>query len=130
MTTLNDLGKDFGAFYPRGHMVVGFSTYHNARSVCRDLRAHGPSFEELVEVTPQEMIDFAEINLQQGGVIANMGTSVTTLQSFLDAARTGAHFLVIPTPDDETAATVTQTLSRVPHLVARRYHLLAIEDIA
>jgi len=129
MKTLNDFGKDFGAFYPRGHTVVGFSTYQSAWSVRGALRAQGPLFDELVDVTPQEMIDFAEINMQQGGVIANMGTSVTTLQKFLDAARTGAHFLIIPTADDEAAAVVTQVLSRVPHLMAQRYHLLAIEDI-
>lgn len=129
MKTLDELDKDFGAFYPRGHMVVGFSTYQNSKTVLGDLKAKGPVFDGTMPITPQEMIDFAETNIAQAGAIASLGTSVTTLQNFLDAARKGAHFLVIPTPDDEAADVATQVISRVAHLLAQRYHLLAIEDV-
>jgi hypothetical protein len=129
MKTLDDLGKDFGAFYPRGHMVVSFETDQNAKAVLEDLRAQDPLFREVMIVTPQEMVNFAQANIAQAGVIANMGTSLSTVQHFLDAARTGAHFLVIPTPDDAAAATATQAINRVPHVLAERYHLLAIEDV-
>ena len=129
MKTLDEMEKDFGAFYPRGHMVVAFGTDQNAKLVLADLQTHTPLFDETVSVTPREMIDFAEINITEAGVIANMGTSLTTVQNFLNAARTGSHFLVIPTPDDETASTVTEAISRVPHGLAQRYHLLAIEDV-
>lgn len=129
MKTLDELGKDFGAFYPRGHTVVAFSTYQNASTVLADLTAHAPAFDDTIAVTPQEMIDFAETNIAQAGVIANMGTSLTTVQNFLNAARQGSHFLVIPTPDDAVAATVTQSIGRVSHMLAQRYHLLVIEDV-
>lgn len=130
MKTLDELGKDFGAFYPRGHMVVAFGDYQNANVVLTTLRAQGASFDDIIPITPQMMIDFAETNIAQAGVIANLGTSLTTLQTLLDAARTGSHFLVIPTPDDGVAATVTQAIEQVSHGLAQRYHLLAIEDVA
>lgn len=129
MKTLDELGKDFGAFYPKGHMVVAFDDYQNANTILTTLREKGASFDNIIPVTPQEMVVFAETNIAQAGVIANLGTSLTTVQTFLDAARTGCHFLVIPTPDDEVAATVTQAIERVSHGLAQRYHLLAIEDV-
>ncbi len=129
MKTLDELEKDFGAFYPRGYMVVAFGAYQNAKSVQADLKARAAVFDGTLAVTPQEMIDFAETNIAQAGVIANLGTSLTTIQNFLNAARTGSHFLVIPTPDDAAAAAATDAIGRVSHGLAQRYHLLAIEDV-
>ncbi len=129
MKKLDEMEKEFGAFYPRGHMVVEFAAEQNAKLVLADLKAQGTMFDDILDVTPQEMIDFAEINITQARPIADLGTSVTTLQNFLNAARTGSWFLVIPTPDDAVADQVALILARVPHGLAQRYHLLAIEDV-
>ncbi len=129
MKTLDEMEKDFGAFYPRGNMVVEFGAYQNAKAVLADLQAQGDVFNDILAVTPQEMIDFAEMNIAQAGAIANLGTSLSTLQSFLNAARKGSHFLVIPTPDDTVADQVGLVIARMPHGLAQRYRLLAIEDV-
>jgi hypothetical protein len=75
------------------------------------------------------MIDFAERNLAETGVIANLGTSLTTVQAFLDAARQGVSFLILPTPDESAAARVSAAIHRVPFVLAERYHQLAIETV-
>lgn len=129
MAMLKDMGKDFGVFYPTGHMVVGFTSFPNAKAVITNLKSKSPLFDDITSVTPQEMIDFAEENLVHSGVISKMGAGPAILQKFLEAARTGSHFLVIPTPDDDAANIVTEALSKTSHLLAQRYHLLAIEDI-
>jgi hypothetical protein len=129
MNTLDELKKDFGAFYPTGYMVVGFNEPSDAKKVLQDLMEQGHKSEDGMELSPQQMIDFAERNLAETGVIANLGTSLTTVQAFLDAARQGVSFLILPTPDESAAARVSAAIHRVPFVLAERYHQLAIETV-
>ena len=124
------LMKDFGAFYPTGHLVVAFNNADDAHKVLTDLRASGAAFSDSIYLSALQMVTLAEHNLTEVGVIASMGTSVTTVQSFLDAARQGAAFLILTTPDDQTTDQAMQAVRRVPFKLAQRYHALAIEDMA
>ncbi|KRH99127.1 hypothetical protein [Curvibacter sp. PAE-UM] len=127
MKSLEQLHKDFGAFFPTGHMVVAFQQPQDAHQVVHELEALGRV--EALELSPQEMADFAEKNLHEAGFIANLGSSLTTVQSFLDAARAGATFLILPTPDSQTAEHVSQAIHHVPFVLAERYHRLVIETV-
>ena len=129
MKPLDKMNKDFGAFYPTGHMVVAFHTQQNANAVLRELQEQGQKHADCMELTARQMIDFAEKNLREAGVIANLGTSLTTVQTFLDVARKGATFLILATPDDAAAKRVTTAIHRVSFVLAERYHNLAIEDV-
>ena len=86
-------------------------------------------FVDSIHYSAAEMIAFAEHNLAEAGVIASFGTSLSTVQSFLDAARQGASFLILPTPDDLTAQRAMEAIHRVPFVLAQRYHQLAIEEM-
>ena len=129
MKSLDRLNKDFGAFFPTGHMVVAFQQPRDAHQVVHELEelAHQPV--DALEVSPQEMAEFAERNLHQAGFIANLGTSVTTVQSFLDAAKAGAIFLIVPVPDQMAAERVAEAIHHVPFVLAERYHHLVIETV-
>ncbi len=127
MKSLEQLHKDFGAFFPTGHMVVAFQQPQDAHQVVHELEALGRV--EALELSPQEMADFAEKNLHEAGFIANLGSSLTTVQAFLDAARAGATFLILPTPDSQTAEHVSQAIHHVPFVLAERYHRLVIETV-
>ena len=124
------LMKDFGAFYPTGHLVVAFKNESDAQQVFKELRASGAAFADSIHLSATQMVTLAEHNLTEVGVIASMGTSVTTVQSFLDAARRGAAFLILTTPDDHTTEQAMRAVRRVPFVLAQRYHKLAIEDMA
>ena len=76
-----------------------------------------------------EFICLLARNLHEAGFIANLGTSLTTVQAFLEAARAGATFLILPTPDPQTAERVSQVIHHVPFMLAERYHRLVIEDL-
>lgn len=124
------LMRDFGAFYPTGHTVVAFQEQNEAEQVLKELQVIGGVFAECVEYSPAQMAEFAEHNLQESGVIASLGTSMTTVQSYLDAARKGATFLIVPTPDDTAAELAMVTVHHAPSfLLAQRYHPLAIEKM-
>ena len=123
------LMKDFGAFYPTGHLVVAFNKASDAQQVLQSLRGLGTAFAGSLYLSAQEMEQLAEHNLAEAGVIASMGTSLTTVQAFLDVAKQGASFLILPTPDDATTQQAMDAVHRVPFMLAQRYHALAIEDM-
>ena len=123
------LMKDFGAFYPTGHLVVAFKEERDAQQVLQALRGLGDGFVDSLYLSAQQMEQLAEHNLAEAGVIASLGTSLTTVQSFLNAARQGATFLILTTPDDQTTQTAMDAVHRVPFLLAQRYHILAIEQM-
>ena len=123
------LMKDFGAFYPTGHLVVAFNEASDAQQVLQSLRGLGTAFVGSLYLSAQEMEQLAQHNLAEAGVIASMGTSLTTVQAFLDVARQGASFLILPTPDDQTTQQAMDAIHRVPFMLAQRYHSLAIEDM-
>ena len=123
------LMKDFGAFYPTGHLVVAFNEASDAQQVLQSLRGLGTAFDGSLYLSAQEMAQLAEHNLAEAGVFASMGTSLTTVQAFLDVARQGASFLVLTTPDDQTTQQAMDEIHRVPFMLAQRYHSLAIEDM-
>lgn len=129
MKSLEMLRKDLGTFFPSGHMVVAFQQAEDAHQVVHELEEleHRPL--DVLELAPQEMAEFAERNLRQLGWMADMGTSAATVQAFLDAARAGATFLILPTPDNPTAERVSQAIHHVPFVLAERYHRLVIETV-
>jgi hypothetical protein len=124
------LMRDFGAFYPTGHTVVAFQEQQEADQVLKELQAMGGVFVDCVEYSPAQMAEFAEHNLQESGVIASLGTSMTTVGTYLDAARDGATFLIVPTPDDMAAERVMEMVHHAPSfLLAQRYRRFAIEEM-
>jgi hypothetical protein len=129
MKSLDELHRDFGTFYPTGHTVVAFWQPQDAHQVVHELEGLAHQAVDALELSPQEMADFAERNLHEAGFLARMGTSLATLQSFLDAARAGATFLILPTPDEPSAERVSQAIHHVPFVLAERYHRLVIETM-
>lgn len=129
MKSLDQLHRDFGTFYPTGHMVVAFQKAEDAHRVVHELEAMERHPVEVLEVGPQAMAAFAQKNLHEAGVLAGMGTSLATVRAFLEAARSGATFLIVPTPDPLSAEHVTQAIHHVPFVLAERYHRLVIETV-
>jgi hypothetical protein len=123
------LMTDFGSFYPTGHLVVAFKEEEDAHQVLQSLSRLGETFAGSFYMPASQMAHFAEQNLADAGFVATLGTSLTNVQSFLDAARDGASFLILTTPDDETTEQAMQAIRQVPFLLAERYHILAIETM-
>ena len=129
MKSLDMLHRDFGAFFPAGHMVVAFQQPQDAHQVVHELEELEHQAVDALELSPQEMVEFAERNLQEAGFIADHGQQPATVQAFLDAARAGATFLILPTPDSQAAERVFQAIHHVPFVLAERYHRLVIETV-
>ena len=130
MKSLDQMHRDFGAFYPTGHMVVAFQNEADAIKILNELKSQGQAFADTTMVSSELMIDFAQKNLTEVGFLAELGSSVSTVQSFLDAARQGATFLIVATPSNEAAERVSVAIHHVSFMLAERYHILAIETVS
>ena len=130
MKSLDQMHRDFGAFYPTGHMVVAFQDETDAIKILNELKSQGQAFADTTMVSSELMIDFAQKNLAEVGFLAELGSSVSTVQSFLDAARQGATFLIVATPNDQAAERVSVAIHHAPFMLAERYHMLAIETVS
>lgn len=130
MKSLDQMHRDFGAFYPTGHMVVAFQDEADAIKILNELKSQGQAFADTTMVSSELMINFAQKNLTEVGFMAELGTSVSTVQSFLDAARQGATFLIVATPNDQAAERVSVAIHHVSFMLAERYHMLAIETVS
>lgn len=130
MNTVDELSKEFGAFYPTGHMVVGFEAQNDASKVLLELKEFGGRFDDILELSSQQMLEFTEKNLREAGVMANLGTSLETVRRFFRAADKGATFLIIPTPDKIAGDRAEAAIHRVSYVLAERYHRLAIESVS
>jgi hypothetical protein len=118
--------KDFGAFYPAGYMVVGFRVQMDAKRVLQTLAKQGHQPEGFIELSSQQMVDFAETNMSGASVTRHLDNSLTSLQLFVDAAKEDVYFLILPTPDDAAAARATEAIRRVPFMLTERYHPVAL----
>ena len=130
MKSLDQMHRDFGAFYPTGHMVVAFQDEADAIKILNELKSQGQAFADTTMVSSELMINFAQKNLAEVGFLAELGSSVSTVQSFLDAARQGATFLIVATPSNEAAERVSVAIHHVAFMLAERYHILAIETVS
>ena len=130
MKSLDQMHRDFGAFYPTGHMVVAFQDETDAIKILNELKSQGQEFADTTMVSSELMINFAQKNLAEVGFLAELGSSVSTVQSFLDAARQGATFLIVATPSNEAAERVSVAIHHVSFMLAERYHILAIETVS
>ncbi len=121
--------RDFGAFYPAGYMVVGFRVQMDAKRVLQTLAKQGHQPDGFIELTSQQMVDFAEPNMPGAGVPRHLDNSLTSLQRFIDAAQEDVYFLILPTPDDAAAARATAAIHRVPFMLTERYHPVALSAV-
>lgn len=117
--------RDFGAFYPAGYMVVGFRVQMDAKRVLYHLVTAGHQPGGFIELSAQQMLNFAEKNMMGVGAVASHATGLSAPNAVADAAKEGAYFLVLPTPDSAVAERAMVAINRVPFLLAERYHPLA-----
>jgi hypothetical protein len=121
---------DFGIFYPRGHIVVAFTSNEDAERVQRDLLAGGYDPADCLLLTAKQVAEGAKRNLEDHtGMLARLGRSDEAVRKHLDAARHGDTFLLIYAPGDTESERAMNVVRRVPFEFAHRYHRFAIQTL-
>lgn len=120
--------RQFGIFYPRGHIVVAFHNRADAEKVQGDLLTGGYDRSDCLLVSAQDVAQAAQRNLEDHtGLLARLGKSDEAVRTHLEAAEKGSTFLLVYAPGDLDADRAMNVVRRVPFEFAHRYHRLAIQ---
>jgi hypothetical protein len=127
---VRNMERDFGLFYPVGHIVAAFPRHEDALRVCEDLMRGGYDAEDCVIYESEEVARAVAGNLESHtGWLARLGKSDEALRKHLEAARAGAAFAMIYAPGDTEAERAMNVIRRVPFEFAHRYRRFAIQDM-
>jgi hypothetical protein len=122
--------KDFGIFYPTGHLVVGLPSEVAGISAQAALVAEGYSNADCILLDAKEVLLTEEENLRRhDGFLARLGWSFKAVEIHLELARKGGSLLVIQAKSDPEVERAMTIIRRAPFAFVHRYHALAIEEL-
>jgi hypothetical protein len=110
-------------------VVIAFEQYEDAHQACEDLRTGGYEERDCDLHTAEEVAEAAQRNLDNTGLMGRLGKSVAAIKKHMQAAESGATFLLVYAPNDLDTERVMNVVRRRPFILAHRYHRFAIEDL-
>jgi hypothetical protein len=137
-TFFKDADTEFGVFYPKHYLLAIFSNLADADSVREELNYAGRVDEDVISVSGEEVVHFAEDHLVQDGLwgvlmteLSRMfGTEALYAEKDLAAAKNGAAFVAVHCPTERIKTEAWKLLEPRRPLAARYYSLGAIEHLA
>ena len=138
LTFFHDADTQFGVFYPNHYLLAVFTTLAEADRAKMELNDAGQGDEDVISVSGDEVVHFAEDHLIKDGlwgvlmteVSRMIGTEASYADRDLEAARKGAAFVAVHCPTDESKTATWRLLEPLRPLVARYYALSGIEHMA
>lgn len=127
--TSDEQVSDFGAFYPTGYVVAAFKKAADAKRVQKDLITGGYEKRDALLFDAEAAARSLRRNIENAGLLANIGMTKKTLEHHLELAEEGCDFLLVHAPSHEEAERVMNVVRRVPFRVAQKFHRFAIEDL-
>ena len=129
---------EFGVFYPKHCLLAVFENTAEADRAKKILMGAGFAPEDVISVSGEEVVRFAEDHLLKDGLWGLMmtelsrmfGTEAAYADKDLAAAKKGAAFLAVHCPDDEVKIKAWKALEPRHPIVARYYSFGGIEHLA
>ena len=128
---------EFGVFYPKHCLLAAFENLTDAQAAKLKLTQAGFAAEDVVCVSGEEVVRFAEDHLLKDGLWGAMmtelsrtfGTEAVYADKDLAAARKGAAFVAVHCPTDEVKSEAWKALEPTHPIVARYYSFGGIEHL-
>jgi hypothetical protein len=128
----------FGIFYPKNYLLCAFSTLEDAKHAKHQLSTVGRDDEDVIVVSGDEVVQFAEDHLIADGLWGMLmtelsrvfGTEALYADKDLAAAKEGAAFLAVYCPTEDAKTEAWKCLDPIHPLVARHYSAIGIEHLA
>jgi hypothetical protein len=128
----------FGVFYPRHYLLAIFPNRAEADRAKEKLRHAGCVEEDVISVSGDEVVHFAEDHWLKDGpwgalmtLLSRMfGTEAAYADRDLAAAKNGAAFIAVHCPSEKIKTDVWRSLETIHPLVARYYQFGGIEHLA
>ena len=136
-TFFNDGDTEFGVFYPNHHLVAVFSNLVDADRAKQELGDAGCLDEDVISVSGEEAIHYADEHLFRDGLWGMLmtelsrliGTEAAYADDDLAAARRGAAFIAVRCPNEKVKTKAWKVLEPRQPVVARYYSFGGIEHL-
>lgn len=120
--------QSFGVFKPVGHVVLSFATPPQADAAAADF-AGSALGNGLVRYSDTEMLAQTAADLERATPLASIGQELNLVKAHRALAQRGYHWLVVPAPNDETAARVADLARAHGAERAQYYGRFIIEEL-
>ncbi len=117
----------YGVFKPVGHVLASFPTERDARSAVEALKTAG--FPNVAFYPAAEVLERAERDIRNSGVLANIGQELNLVKQQRDLAEQGHPFVSVLAPQDEAARRAADIISRYNADRAQKFGRLIIEEL-
>jgi hypothetical protein len=136
-TFFKDADSEFGVFYPKHFLLAVFPNLPDADRAKEELTRAGRLEEDVISVSGEEVVHFAEEHMHKDGLwgllMTKLSRGIGTEASYdkdLAAAKNGAAFLAVHCPTEKLKIEAWKLLEPRRPLVARYYSFGGIEHLA
>ena len=117
----------YGVFKPVGHVLASFPTERDARSAMQALQTAG--FPNVAFYPAAEVLERAERDIRNSGVLANIGQELNLVKQQRDLAEQGHPFVSVLAPEDDAARRAADIVARYNADRAQKFGRLIIEEL-
>jgi hypothetical protein len=117
----------YGVFKPVGHVLASFPTERDARSAVEALKQAG--FPNVAFYPASEVLERAERDIRNSGVLANIGQELNLVKQQRDLAEEGHPFVSVLAPEDDAARRAADIVARYNADRAQKFGRLIIEEL-
>ena len=117
----------YGVFKPVGHVLASFPNERDARSAMEALKTAG--FPNVAFYPAEEVLERAERDIRNSGVLANIGQELNLVKQQRDLAEQGHPFISVLAPQDDAAHRAADIIARYNSDRAQKYGRLIIEEL-
>lgn len=121
--------ESFGVFKPVGYVIVTFPGEADARSAATAVAGIGIAASDVHYYSPEKMIEQADVDIAQAGVLASIGQELNLVKAHRELATTGHSFLIVRAPDDDLAWKVADICRAQNAVRAQSYGRFIIEEL-
>ena len=123
----NNSQTAYGVFKPVGHVLASFPTERDARSAVEALKQAG--FPNVAFYPASEVLERAERDIRNSGVLANIGQELNLVKQQRDLAGEGHPFVSVLAPEDDAARRAADIVARYNADRAQKFGRLIIEEL-
>ena len=117
----------YGVFKPVGHVLASFPSEREARSAVEALKTAG--FPNVAFYPAAEVLERAERDIRNSGVLANIGQELNLVKQQRDLAEQGHPFVSVLAPEDDAARRAADIVARYNADRAQKFGRLIIEEL-
>jgi hypothetical protein len=117
----------YGVFKPVGHVLASFPNERDARSAVEALKEAG--FPDVAFYPAQEVLERADRDIANAGVLANIGQELNLVKQQRDLAEEGHPFVSVLAEKDDDARRAGDIVARYNADRAQKFGNLVIEEL-